>query len=251
MRKIETILRTIALSAAAAVMFAALICFTGCDDDDLNSSIVGSGILTTEERGLEAFHSFVSEVGADIDFSHSSEQAFSITTDDNLHAIITTEIRDGVLIISASESFQSDSRIRIVMAMTELRSIEIKGAGNINGGGSAFTGDDLKLAISGAGSITNFDADYQNIDAGIAGSGDLDFQGAAEEFAIEIAGSGSITAEDVQTQRCTIEIAGSGDCRVYVVETLGVTIAGSGSVFYKGDPEVSTSITGSGEVVKL
>ena len=49
-----------------------------------------------------------------------------------------------------------------------------------------------------------------------------------------------------------ISISGSGNCRCWVENDLEVRVSGSGSVYYKGDPEkVDARISGSGKVRKL
>jgi hypothetical protein len=45
--------------------------------------------------------------------------------------------------------------------------------------------------------------------------------------------------------------SGSGTIKLNASETLDVTIAGSGSVFYCGTPIIKTNISGSGRVINL
>ncbi len=45
--------------------------------------------------------------------------------------------------------------------------------------------------------------------------------------------------------------SGSGSIKLQVSDNLNVTIAGSGSVFYVGNPIITTKISGSGTVVHL
>jgi hypothetical protein len=63
------------------------------------------------------------------------------------------------------------------------------------------------------------------------------------------AGSGSISASEVVGKNVSASVTGSGSISVGVLDALEASIAGSGSVIYKGSPSViHKSITGSGSV---
>ena len=96
----------------------------------------------------------------------------------------------------------------------------------------------------------NTDAEDVTID--ISGSGTVVLEGKGDDGDIEISGSGTLYAEDFSTHTFQIEISGSGKCEVNVSQTLDADISGSGSVYYKGNPEkVRSNISGSGRVRRI
>ena len=75
--------------------------------------------------------------------------------------------------------------------------------------------------------------------------------GKADSQDIDISGSGSYEALDLESKEAEIDLGGSGKASVNVLDDLDVTISGSGSVQYRGNPTVIQDIRGSGEVRKL
>jgi hypothetical protein len=86
----------------------------------------------------------------------------------------------------------------------------------------------------------------------IAGSGTIHIAGKADYHNVTIAGSGNLEALDFIVSSYDIQIPGSGECRIHVKDVLNVLIAGSGNVYYRGNPSViNTTIVGSGNVIPL
>ena len=54
---------------------------------------------------------------------------------------------------------------------------------------------------------------------------------------LHISGSGSVQNSDLETADTDIHISGSGKASVNATRSLGVNISGSGSVFYRGQPQ--------------
>ena len=77
----------------------------------------------------------------------------------------------------------------------------------------------------------------------------INVSGSARRVTVSLNGSGNIQCGDLEAQAVDVGLNGSGDVTVYASQHLGVTIRGSGSVHYRGNPtEVSQSVLGSGSV---
>jgi hypothetical protein len=80
-------------------------------------------------------------------------------------------------------------------------------------------------------------------------SGTIELHGTARAVDVVLAGSGSAWLSDLVARDATVTLAGSGDVHVHATDTLRVTITGSGSVRYSGDPKtVEDWVTGSGVI---
>ena len=51
------------------------------------------------------------------------------------------------------------------------------------------------------------------------------------------------------SENCVVSLPGSGNCEVNVNSNLDIFIGGSGSVYYTGSPAITSTITGSGEII--
>jgi hypothetical protein len=82
----------------------------------------------------------------------------------------------------------------------------------------------------------------------IGGSGTLVLRGTAPGVQVNIAGSGNLDALQFEVSEGEVHLAGSGEARIFVNKQLEVSVAGNGHVFYKGSPEVKSTVVGSGFV---
>ncbi|WP_017258786.1 head GIN domain-containing protein [Pedobacter arcticus] len=88
--------------------------------------------------------------------------------------------------------------------------------------------------------------------ANISGSGDIKFDGILKvnNLEAEIYGSGNCDLQKIIAKNANAETRGSGSITTTVTDKLDVKIAGSGNVYYYGNPVLTTEISGSGKAVK-
>jgi hypothetical protein len=223
-------------------------CRNICSDDDLTH---GSGIVMEEIREVNSFHSVEILGSCDFYFTQSATQELRVITDDNILPLIITRVRhDGTLVIEAKSSYSTQAGVKVYASMVEIRRFTIAGSGSIICE-SPFSPSELHLVIAGSGNM------FMNIRAhkvwtSIAGSGSIQLAGKSDYHNVTIAGSGSLEALDLIVSCYDIQVPGSGECRIHVNDVLNVVIAGSGKVYYRGNPSIiNTTIVGSGDVIRL
>ena len=107
------------------------------------------------------------------------------------------------------------------------------------------------IAVSGSSEIGIRQLECGELATRIGGSGGIELAGQAGHHTIRVSGSGKIEAQDLETRVTEIHVSGSATALVNVVERLAVQISGAGNVRYRGDPQVSQSITGVGSVTRI
>jgi hypothetical protein len=84
----------------------------------------------------------------------------------------------------------------------------------------------------------------------LAGIGNFELSGYyEEELTINLTGVGDVDAYGIRVGTCTIRSSGVGNCRVHVLDVLDVIISGIGNVYYRGNPTVTQSVTGLGQLI--
>lgn len=181
-------------------------------------------------------------------------------------------------------------KITAYVTVKDIEALSVSGSGDLIGQGKLTTGN-LNLNVSGSGmlqvefdangnveadvsgsgdvdikgSCNNFDSDVSGsgkvmlsgairelADFGVSGSGKIQADGTAGEVKARISGSGKVLAGNLMANKCNVHISGSGDVEINVKDDLDVSISGSGSVTYKGDPRhVNSHSSGSGHVRKM
>ncbi len=151
--------------------------------------------------------------------------------------------------IKSTKNFRPTSRVKIFVSMTEAKALALSGDGTMLGQ-IPFSPSDLNLSVSGSGSM-EMDVTAGQITSTISGSGNIRLSGNSAIHTINISGSGNVIALDLDAARCGIRISGSGECYVFVRQSLDADISGSGNVKYKGSPAITSTISGSGQLIKL
>jgi hypothetical protein len=204
---------------------------------------------------------------------------------------IETDVAGGKLKIHMKNenhwSWHDDDKFKIYITVESIDSIEINGSGdlttqtkltgtnmalNVNGSGNVeadieLTGQ-LDANVAGSGDI-HLSGKFQNLKSHVSGSGDVDLaavvantaelnvsgsgeisaRGKAPTLVSSVSGSGSLSASDFETDKCTIYVSGSGDAEVFVKSALDARTSGSGDISYRGSPaQVNSRNTGSGNV---
>jgi hypothetical protein len=189
----------------------------------------GSGKVVTETRRVDKFNAVTLVTGGSVQIERTGTTGVTVTADDNLISMFTTEVKAGTLHLAFTpgKSFHGTSPIYKV-TVADLRSIEVKGIGDATASKLA----DDRLAVS------------------IPGQGSVKLTGSVNELAIDIGGSGSAEAGSLKAKRVKVTLGGAGSADVNATEGLDVRISGVGSVSYTGSPRVTQNITGVGSLEK-
>ncbi len=207
----------------------------------------GSGNVVFEKRSVPLYRSVELRGTGDIIITQNDSRRLVIEAEDNAMDHIETFVTDDVLVIQRKiDCFKGSSPIKYHVAMDEVKKLSLAGSGNIISTGKIETAK-IDLVLSGSGDI-KVDMDVGNLSTTIAGSGDVELSGHAGTHDYNLAGSGNLNAFDLETENTKIGISGSGRSEVFAKNMLDIIISGSGDVKYKGTPQVTQTISGSGSV---
>lgn len=241
---------------------------------DLPDVIEGSGIVISEHREVQDFDRIQLTGAGDVIITQGQVELVTVEADDNLLPYIETEVRAGKLILGftdevAAKSIRPSQVIKFYVNLIDINGLEISGAGDIYseflnterlkvevGGASDIIIDQLiteqfDIEVNGSSDIQIEQLSAQDVDVNINGSADINLSGGTYEQNISIDGSCNYLAPDLHSQLGYVAIHGIGDVTVWAVDILDVHIPGTGTVSYYGDPVISFSDPGHGELVDL
>ncbi len=188
----------------------------------------GSGNVTTETREVGAFTMIdVSGVG-EVVITQGETNGLTVTTDDNLQAIVLGDVRDDTLYlgIKANQGFSDATRVTFAVTIKHLTAISFSGAGTLSVRG--FSGEQLSVNHSGAGPVT--------------------VDGTVVEQRVTLSGAGNYDGAAFVSERATVDLSGFGSVVVNASERLDATISGGGSIAYIGSPELHEQVSGLGSI---
>lgn len=247
-----------------------------------NQRITASRKTVTKDVRLRSF-SAISIIGCgDIDLTvapaGSAPQA-KLIVPDNLQDIVQVYVKDDVLTFRLKQGYSvtmNNTTLKLQLTAPMVKSVNIKGSGDLDilndavvdhdvelsiaGSGDmdthaltcnrlsvsiAGSGDvelgtvnakSVSLSIAGSGDIEAKSVNSREVEASISGSGDIELKGAADTARYRIAGSGDLKAHSLKAREVEASVAGSGDLTCYATESLSAQTTGSGYIKYKGDP---------------
>lgn len=194
--------------------------------------------------------------------TQGEEEALTIEADAQVLEELTSEVRDGTLLLGIGEdwwdrigkvisSVFSGEQSKVIYHLTvkELESINI--SGNCNLECDSLRSENLGIKVSGLGDLRFTHLECSKLDLRISGRGEFTAAGRADQQKIRISGSGEVMAGGLAGQTLRIVISGQGNATVRVEESLDITISGLGQVNYYGRPKLRQVISGLGKSKRL
>lgn len=217
--------------------------------------VTGSGKAATELRQLPPFQAVAMSGSMDLTVRQGAEQQVELTADDNLLALLETEVRgsgdDARLEVrwKRGSSVNTRTQTRIAITVPRLTALSASGSGDMTV--ERFETPSLAIRVSGSSDTRLRELKTAQLDIAISGSGDVEGAGSATRVGVKVSGSGDIELGELKAEEVSVTISGSGDAMVHADKSLEVRIAGSGDVRYRGDPaRVNAKVAGSGSVSK-
>jgi len=214
------------------------------------ASTTGSGQQVTEQRQVSSFDRVSMAGDMTVLVSQGDRHLVQVKADDNLQALLLTEVDGGQLRIrwKRGESVYRTGKVVVTVVTPQLTGLAVAGSGDLQL--AAFNTPSLKLTVAGSGDAKLTQLSTDELSVSVAGSGDVRGSGQAARVVVSIAGSGDVLLREMKADDVSVRIAGSGDAAVHAEKTLKVSIAGSGDVAYSGPAVVTRSIAGSGNIVQ-
>lgn len=227
-------------------LFAALL-ISSC-----GNAIVGEGPVISEERTFETFTGISSGISADIIIRQGGTQNVRLEGQKNLLEIISTTVKNGVLVIDTKPDvyFTSNSDVKIYITLPQYKLVSLQGSGDLIAE-TDLSSDAIEINATGSGDVELKQINASKIGVSLTGSGDLEASGGrTEHLDVSATGSGNVDLSDLEANTAEVSLTGSGDAAVRVKNKLKASLSGSGDLEYFGNAEVNSSVSGSGTVRK-
>ncbi len=209
----------------------------------------GNGDFKMETRQTDDFNRIVSNGAFNITYSQANATRVDVFAGSNILPLIQTSVSAQTLLVRVKDGgcYNTLQPVEITLTSTDLKGVTLNGSGTFNGNNLNL--NNLAFETNGSSTV-NSTLDLNDLTISINGSGNYNLVGSAKKGRINISGSGILYSSAFVQDSCGIIISGSGDAHVYVTKYLDVTISGSGSVYYKGNPEeIISNITGTGGLI--
>jgi hypothetical protein len=152
------------------------------------------------------------------------------------------------LVIKFDDNSNRNHETFITITMPQLEGANFSSASSsqVNG----FESDeDLDLYLSGA-SVCQLNAGYREVNITLSGASNLLMSGLGDEINAEISGASVLVAFDYPVREADLNASGASSGKVTVTDELTAVAASASSIIYRGNPSVTTAISGGSAVLK-
>ena len=240
MVKFITLITKIILVTICALLFAS------CNNISKMNSISGSGNVTTENRIVTAdFKNIKVSNAIDVVIEQGDKTEIIVETDDNLQAIITTKIENGVLVIkSGSSSFRNATSKKVTVRMPIIEDLDASSAATVSCK-NVIKGENISLNTSSAAQIKlNIESD--NIYCDSSSGSEISINGKALKLDISSSSGSSIHAEDLLANEVIADASSGSSISIHPIVSLNAEASSGASVSYNTEPKTIQKRSSSG-----
>ena len=250
-----------------AIIAVTIVALAGCTSM-ISPTTRGSGVKAAEDRVVGRFTGIEAVGSVRVSVKRGEKPACTVKGDDNIVAMVATEVSGGVLRIEAKGSIDPVVPLEVEVVAPRIDSVveegsgmlvvgdfvcealeaRVKGSGSIRGGRIETVS--LDAGVNGSGKLSISDLAARDATLGLSGSGAITVSGRAEHLMLRQAGSGASDLAGLCVDNAAVEVSGSGDATVSVAKTLRAQVTGSGDIACLGEPalKISRDVNGSGTV---
>jgi hypothetical protein len=236
MRKLTVLLALISISIASAQNWD-------------KEKVKGNGVQTTVTRTTENYDKIAVQGSFNVELIAAKEGTIAINGDENLMEYLITEVVDQELKIYFKKNinYSYKNKITITVPFEEINEVSLTGSGEIITK-NTINANNFEVKMTGSGDC-KLQINAQKTIAKFTGSGNLELLGTTDELEAKTAGSGAINCLNLASQNVNATVAGSGDLQVNCSNNLIAKVAGSGTIKYTGNPKTTdTKVSGSGDI---
>jgi hypothetical protein len=214
-----------------------------------------TGEIVMEDRYAEEFNSIYLNNNVDLYITQSDHYAISVEAGKNLQGGIKTQIENKVLTIKNDNrcnwTRSYDKPMNVYVSVENLSYISYEGSGNVYSTNTIVC-DTIHVDIQNGGGSIKLDLNcWKSKVYNHTGTVDITISGYSDVNYMYNNSYGPIDCLNLETAHTYMTTRSSNDCYINVNITLEAAIENAGNIYYKGNPQIISDITGTGKLIKV
>jgi len=210
----------------------------------LGPSIKGNGKVTEEIRTVDEFNRINVSRGMNVYITQVSPAKVVVIADNNLHEVIQTEVRGGVLKVYTDENIRWAKEKKVMVTVETISGVETSSGSNAWSQGPIMS-EDLELRSS-SGANLNMEVNAKSLKADCSSGANIRLSGLAKDAELEGSSGANLKGEELKVDRCTMKASSGANVLATVVEKLDAHASSGGNISYFGEPTSTEIKTSSG-----
>jgi len=217
---------------------------------DFGFGVRGNGDVETVERSLnEDFNEIRVSRGLDVYLTQSDDVSLFVEADENLHDIIITKVKNGVLMITTDESISFSKAQKVMLSFNNISKITATSGSDLYST-NTIVADNLELTTT-SGSDMEIDIDTQVADCSSTSGSDLRVSGITNKLYADATSGSNIKAGNLKAKISEARATSGADITLNTSDELYAKASSGGDIKYYGNPKKITKKDGvSGSIRK-
>ena len=181
-----------------------------------NKRTNGSGNVVTEIRDITGFRGVNVSGVFHVEVTARKDFAVEVEADDNLVALVKTEVRGGVLHIETERHVSTENGLRIRISAPDIENIDASGVAKVT--------------------LTNVKNRELRVDT--SGASKLYLNGETGRLSVEGSGASFVDAENLKAEAANVNASGASRVVVFATGELRSDASGASRIVYSGSPTI-------------
>lgn len=221
--------------------------FTSCNLE-IFGVVQGNGELASKNINLEPFSKIEVSRGIDVYIEEGNPSVATVEADENLLEIITVEVINETLLISASKNIGTNISKKVIIAASQINSIEVSSGASVSSN-VPIKGETLSLDAS-SGANLNLSIVANEVYTVCSSGADIKVSGKANKLIADASSGSDIHAENLEALQVKASVSSGADIKVNALESLEANASSGGDISYRGNPNNKKINKGSSGAVK-
>lgn len=208
-------------------------------------TVTGSGNVKTENRNLSDFTGISVQRALEVEVEQSDKFEVVVEADDNILSHITTEVRDGILVIETDiNNFNNVNKKKIRVKMPNVKYLESSSASYIQSKNTLIS-ENLTVDASSASKI-EISVEAENLTLESSSGSSIEAHGKAIKLATESSSGSTIDANNLLVNDVIARSGSGSSTSVHPILSLNAEASSGSSINYHNIPKKLTQSTSSG-----
>ena len=216
-----------------AILFIAAI-FTSCGSNMFNG-VVGNRNIVTIERTIKAdFTGIKVSTGIDLFIRQGSTNAITVEADENLHDLIITEVKEGILKIYTDKNIWKSKARKVYVTIENLTLLKASSGSNVKSE-SVINTNEIYIDASSGASIDIEVVAKSAVTEASSGS-DVKIKGTTINHTARASSGSSINAYKLKSTNANASASSGASIHIYASKNMDAKASSGGAIDYTGNP---------------
>lgn len=213
------------------------------------AQVSGNGVARDEAREVADFTGVNVSYGLHAKVS-VGPKAVRVSGDENLVALVRTEVVDGKLEVSLPKGsrVRDTGKLRITVSSPKVTSVAASGGAEVNA--EVASTDSFAAAASGGGELTVRGVDARKLAVSASGGSEVTVQGRTDALAVDASGGSEVHAKGLSVKVLAVTASGGSSVDSNPSENIAAQVSGGSTVHVDSAPaQRAVSASGGSEVI--